>query len=122
MEYEDDLSQTNPSAFFFTHLKKLPMFYTSKLIKQTEKSLCILEMIQKANNRIESYRADIYQYVNTKDCFAPIRLMWNLEKLEARQRNMEKVAERLVRYYVNTMSEIVEQCITRSENVLLTSK
>ena len=80
--------------------------YTSLPIKVHSKCLCILEMIQKVNNRIESKKSSLHLYDNTKDWSAPIRLMNNRKDFETAIAQMQKVKERLVQYYNNTLSKI----------------
>ncbi len=96
------------------------MFYTNQPIRLHAKCTCILEMIQKSNNRIERFKSDLLLYDSTKDIFAPIRLMNTRDYFTDHIEMYENISTRLVNYYTNTMASIVERAILRSEKILQT--
>lgn len=81
--------------------------YTSKPIKHHNKCLAILEMIQKVNNRIEEQRNRLYHYDNTKNPYAPIRLMNTRESIVDRMESNKAIAARLERYYERTFVQLL---------------
>ena len=97
------------------------MFYTNQPIKLHSKCLCILEIIQKSNNRYENCKSRLYAYNQCKDPFAPIRLMWRREELEGKVNHYEAVSKRLEQYYANTFAAIVERAIIRGEQLTQTT-
>lgn len=81
--------------------------YTSRPIKHHNKCLAILEMIQKVNNRIEEQRCRLHHYDNTKDRYAPIRLMNKRDDIVERIESNKAVAARLERYYERTFVQLL---------------
>lgn len=79
--------------------------YTSNKIHIHNKCLCILEMIQTVNNRIENARAKLFAYEHSK-WDSIIRIMHSREDLRNDYDRMQAVKERLVKYYENTFSKL----------------
>lgn len=82
--------------------------YTSHKIHTHNKCLCILEMIQAANNRMEKARVNLLSYENSK-WNSITRLMYCREDLRNEYDRMQAVKNRLVNYYLNTMQSLIEK-------------
>lgn len=80
--------------------------YTNKPIRIHSKCLCILEMIQKINSRIESEKANLNTFDNARH-FDIIRLINSRASIVARIENAKEVKGRLVDYYNNTAQELL---------------
>lgn len=80
--------------------------YTSNKIKAHNKCLCILEMIQEANNRIGTASANLFTYDQSKwDSF--FCLMHSREKLQKDYDKYQAIKSRLVKYYYATLQQVV---------------
>jgi hypothetical protein len=72
-------------------------------------------MIQEVNNRIARAKSDIHVYDNG-DPMNFLRLFTDREELVHEVTRHTQVRERLVRYYADTMSQIIEPVIIKTLN------
>ena len=86
---------------------------TGKLSQLTEKSQGILELIEKVNERLESSRHWISLFINDPDPFHPIKLFNSLDDLYKKENDLNRVKLRLVKYYSNTLTEIIVHSLTQ---------
>lgn len=74
--------------------------------KQILKLFSIIELIEKAHNRMNDAKAILYSYDNAKDEFATVRLFANRDELIKDIDRYNSVINRLNLYYRNQLNEL----------------
>lgn len=83
--------------------------------QELQKLSAINKMIEKASECESRYRFSLHGYLAINDYTHPIRLMWNVPKLEERIKAMEDVQLRLKRYFYTTLKNLNEKLYTNTK-------
>lgn len=79
---------------------------TTLRLRQLDKAIKIVDMLQRCYKYAEQSRSDLYHYDNSPNPYHPIKLFNTREKLSNQRIHWLTVAQRLEQYYTNTVANL----------------